>query len=93
MEVQILDRVVNQIQDGEVKVPFQVPKQIVPEDRIQGYLDVTMVESIVAREQEAAAVVVVEAEAEVAVEVGEVLEVVASTAMVVPTVALLILAV
>ena len=93
MEVQILDRVVNQIQDGEVKVPLQVPKQIVPEDRIQGYLDVTMVESIVAREQEAAAVVVVEAEAEVAVEVGEVLEVVASTAMVVPTVALLILAV
>ena len=93
MEVQILDRVVNQIQDGEVKVPLQVPKQIVPEDRIQGYLDVTMVESIVAREQEAAAVVVVEAEAEVAVEVGEALEVVASTAMVVPTVALLILAV
>ena len=93
MEVQILDRVVNQIQDGEVKVPLQVPKQIVPEDRIQGYLDVTMVESIVAREQEAAAVVVVEAEAEGAVEVGEALEVVASTAMVVPTVALLILAV
>ena len=83
MEVQILDRVVNQIQDGEVKVPLQVPKQIVPEDRIRGYLDVIMVESIVAREQEAAAVVVVEAEVVVEVE----------KEVVVPASALLILAV